>query len=83
MRTIYKAQEQTLKVSGVHLEQNRFSHGQLYVAYSRVSCPRILRVFAQDGETKTVVNKNVLTYDIAVIFHSLVQLFLSTFITQM
>ncbi|UYV74429.1 hypothetical protein LAZ67_11003528 [Cordylochernes scorpioides] len=33
-------QGQTLQVVGVHLESPCFSHGQLYVACSRVSSPK-------------------------------------------
>ncbi|UYV75678.1 hypothetical protein LAZ67_13000980 [Cordylochernes scorpioides] len=40
--TINKYQGQTLQVVGVHLESPCFSHGQLYVACSRVSSPRNL-----------------------------------------
>lgn len=58
--TINKAQGQTLKVAGVHLEKHCFSHGQLYVACSRVSSPQNLHVLAKDGKTKNVVYQNVL-----------------------
>ena len=58
--TINKAQGQTLKVAGVHLEKDCFSHGQLYVACSRVSKPQDLYIFAKDGKTKNVVYRNVL-----------------------
>ncbi|CAF4947509.1 unnamed protein product [Pieris macdunnoughi] len=58
--TINKAQGQTLKVAGVHLEKNCFSHGQLYVACSRVSSPQNLHVLTKEGKTKNVVYKNVL-----------------------
>lgn len=49
--TINKAQRQTLQVAGVHLEKTCFSHGQLYVACSRVSNARNLHIFAPDGKT--------------------------------
>ncbi|XP_060801784.1 uncharacterized protein LOC132902069 [Amyelois transitella] len=58
--TINKAQGQTLKVAGIHLEKCCFSHGQLYVACSRVSNPQNLYVFSKDGKTKNIVYKNVL-----------------------
>lgn len=59
--TINKAQGQTLKVAGVHLEHACFSHGQLYVACSRVSSPQNLHVLTTDGKTKNVVYNTVLT----------------------
>ena len=37
--TINKAQGQSLKMAGVDLREDCFSHGQLYVACSRVSTP--------------------------------------------
>jgi ATP-dependent DNA helicase PIF1 len=37
--TINKAQGQSLSVAGVNLESSCFSHGQLYVACSRVGTP--------------------------------------------
>lgn len=58
--TINKAQGQTLKVAGVHLEKNCFSHGQLYVACSRVSSPNNLHILTNDNKTANVVYKNVL-----------------------
>lgn len=58
--TINKAQGQTLEVAGVHLEKNCFSHGQLYVACSRVSSPRNLHILTNDNKTANVVYKNVL-----------------------
>ncbi|GFX21390.1 ATP-dependent DNA helicase [Trichonephila clavipes] len=58
--TINKAEGQTLKVAGVHLEKRCFSHGQLYVACSRVSDARNLHIFAPNGKTYNIVYKNIL-----------------------
>ncbi|UYV72846.1 hypothetical protein LAZ67_10000975 [Cordylochernes scorpioides] len=50
--TINKSQGQTLQVVGVHLESPCFSHGQLYVACSRVSSPKNL-VAGTEGKKKS------------------------------
>ncbi|UYV77959.1 hypothetical protein LAZ67_15003037 [Cordylochernes scorpioides] len=46
--TINKAQGQSLKVCGLNLEVPCFSHGQLYVASSRVGNPSNLYVYTPD-----------------------------------
>lgn len=46
--TINKAQGQTLNVAGVDLSTQCFSHGQLYVALSRVTTKKNLFVFTRD-----------------------------------
>jgi ATP-dependent DNA helicase PIF1 len=58
--TINKSQGQSLAVAGVNLEISCFSHGQLYVACSRVGTPESLYVFAPARQTKNVVYKKAL-----------------------
>ncbi len=53
--SINKAQGQSLKVAGISLETPCFSHGQLYVACSRVGAGQNLFVFVPDGKTRNVV----------------------------
>lgn len=52
--TINKAQGQSLEVCGLDLEQPCFSHGQLYVACSRVGYPKNLFVYAPGGKTRNI-----------------------------
>ncbi|EPB68564.1 hypothetical protein ANCCEY_12347 [Ancylostoma ceylanicum] len=58
--TINKAQGQSLKVAGINLQNPCFSHGQLYVACSRVGTPKNLYIYAPNGKTKNVVYPNAL-----------------------
>ncbi|GFV15902.1 ATP-dependent DNA helicase [Trichonephila clavipes] len=53
--TINKAQGQSLQECGLNLENPCFSHGQLYVACSRVGKPSDLFVYAPDGKTRNIV----------------------------
>lgn len=53
--TINKAQGQSLNVAGVNLETPCFSHGQLYVACSRVGTPNNLYIYAPNGKTNNIV----------------------------
>ncbi|XP_035232337.1 ATP-dependent DNA helicase PIF1-like [Stegodyphus dumicola] len=46
--TINKSQGQTLKKVGIYLPQPVFSHGMLYVAFSRCSSMRNVRVLVKD-----------------------------------
>lgn len=57
--TINKAQGQTFNVVGVDLTEECFTHGQLYVAASRVSQAEHLYVVGQE-ETNNIVYKEVL-----------------------
>ena len=58
--SINKAQGQSLKVTGLHLDSPCFSHGQLYVGCSRVGSSRGLFVLAPNGKTVNVVYPQVL-----------------------
>lgn len=58
--TINKAQGQTLRVAGVDLSVGCFSHGQLYVAFSRVSQPNKLFVYVPNQTTSNIVYKEAL-----------------------
>lgn len=59
--TINKSQGQTLKFAGVDLRQDCFSHGQFYVACSRVSSPQsLVLLLPPSNMTKNVVYKEVL-----------------------
>lgn len=58
--TINKSQGQSLKVAGIDLTGDCFSHGQFYVACSRVSSPSSLVILAPEGKTANVVYKEVL-----------------------
>ena len=51
---------QTLKVAGLDLTSPCFSHGQLYVAASRVGSPKGLFVLAPDNKTKNIVYRPAL-----------------------
>ena len=58
--TINKSQGQSLKMVGVELSKSCFSHGQLYVACSRVGSNSNLYIQAPGGETKNVVYRQAL-----------------------
>jgi len=47
--TINRSQEWLLKIAGIDLSDDRFSHGQFYVACSRVSSPSSLVILAPNG----------------------------------
>ncbi|KAL8601845.1 hypothetical protein ACOMHN_020580 [Nucella lapillus] len=58
--SINKLQDQSLKVVGVKLKQPCFSHGQLYVACSRVGSSQNIHIYAPEDRTKNIVYKNAL-----------------------
>lgn len=55
IRTLTINKAQSLQVCGLNLENPCFSHGQLYVACSRVGKPSDLFVYAPDGKTRNIV----------------------------
>ncbi|GFT86610.1 ATP-dependent DNA helicase pif1 [Trichonephila clavipes] len=58
--TINKAQGQSLELCWLDLSVDCFSHGQLYVACSRVGKPDSLYIYANNGKTKNIVYPQVL-----------------------
>jgi len=53
--SINKAQGQSLKIAGIHLQNQCFSHGQLYVTCSRVGHSTNLYILAPGGKTRNNV----------------------------
>ena len=53
--TINKAQGQSLELCGLYLHTDYFSHGQLYVACSRIGNPDNLFIYTETGTTKNFV----------------------------
>ena len=58
--TINKYQGQTLKTVGLFPTTPCFSHGQFYVACSRVSSPNNIHILSESDETANVVYTEVL-----------------------
>jgi hypothetical protein len=58
--TIYKSQGQTLKIAGIDVNEDCFSHGHFYVACSRVSMPTNLIILASTGKTSNIIYREIL-----------------------
>ena len=66
-QTINKSQGQTVKRVGVCLQEPVFSHGQLYVAVSRVGHPENIRLAIPRhpwGETYEFVTRNIVYQEV-------------------
>ena len=58
--TINKSQGQTMQIAGLFLSPEVFTHGQLYVAMSRVGSPAKLKVAAMNDYDKNIIFRDVL-----------------------
>lgn len=58
--SINKSQGQSLKVVGIDLRDDCFSHGQLYAALSRVGSVKNLHILCNEHKTKNIVYQSII-----------------------
>ena len=58
--TMFKAQGQTIKYTGLHLNPGVFGHGQLFVGCSRSGDPNKVYAYTNSNWARNVVYKQVL-----------------------
>ncbi|KAF0703444.1 ATP-dependent DNA helicase [Aphis craccivora] len=58
--SINKAQGQTMKAAGIDISDPCFTHGQFYVACSRVNSEKNLYIYAPGEITNNIVYKEIL-----------------------
>ena len=61
---INKSQGQTLSRVGVYLPEPVFAHGQLYVAFSRVTMYQYIKFFINNSKKCKTRNKNIVYHEV-------------------
>ena len=69
---INKAQGQTLKRVGVYLPEPVFTHGQLYVALSRVGDPAHLSIFVEPMEGLQGISAEGVTFTCNIVYQQVI-----------
>jgi len=62
--TVNKSQGQSLKNVGIYLSSPMFSHGQLYVAISRVTSKQGLKILIVDGDGENITTTSNVYHEV-------------------